>query len=149
MVLESNSRRAKIEEMEHVIQPPTSSKAWLNKLLDFCVGVVHMLASHEPIEIENEVRLISTRAEEDERKKVSRSAVGSQHSIYWYSTDVINLFSPTSNHDTNIYGVLLERVALLEAAIESSKIGGLNKAFYKLIEGNPKDASEFSLAKLT
>jgi len=46
--------------------------------------------------------------------------------------------------------VLVEHVALLGAAIQTSEeTAGSGEAFFQLIEGNPKDASEFSLSKLS
>ena len=153
-------------QVVRVVQPPTSCKVWFRELLDFHGDITEMLASHQPIAIEDQavsklirneldqLMLELNQSDEQERKKaarahVSRNAIGSLNCIYWYSSDAINLFSPTSDHDTNIYIVLVERVALLGAAIQSSETAGSGEAFFQLIEGNPKDLSEFSLSKLS
>ena len=98
-----------------------------------------MLASHQPIAIEDQavsklirnelyqIMLELNQSDEQERKKaarahVSRNAIGGLNCIYWYSSEAINLFIPTSEQDTNIYKVLVERVALLGAAIQSLEI---------------------------
>ena len=130
-----------------VVQPPTSCKVWFCELLDFHGDIIEMLASHQPIAIEDQavrklirneldqLMLELNQSDEQERKKaarahVSRNAIGSFNCIYWYSSDAINLFSPTSDHDTNIYKVLVERVALLGAAIQTSETAGSGEAFF-------------------